>query len=104
MLEMNEMLKLVVEREGSDLHISVGKPPVMRLHGGLDIVDPDVITPEDSDRLMREITPPRYQQQIQETGVAVVAYALSDMAPIRGSAMLERGNSSICEVIMPSRR
>lgn len=103
MLEMNEMLKLVVEREGSDLHISVGKPAVMRLHGSLDIVDPDVITPEDSDRLMREITPPRYQQMIQEAGSADFAYAYSDMARFRCSVFRARGNISIVMRLIPSR-
>ena len=103
MLEMNEMLKLVVERDGSDLHISVGKPPVMRLHGGLDIVDPDVITPEDSDRLMREITPPRYQQQLQEQGSCDFAYAYSDMARFRCAVFRARGSISIVMRLIPSR-
>ncbi|PKO17609.1 type IV pili twitching motility protein PilT [candidate division BRC1 bacterium HGW-BRC1-1] len=103
MLEMNEMLKLVVEREASDLHISVGKPAVMRLHGTLDIVDPDVITPDDSDRLMREITPPRYQQMIQETGGADFAYAYSDMARFRCAVFRCRGNISIVMRLIPSK-
>ena len=33
MLEMNQMLKIMVERDASDLHLHVGKPAVMRLHG-----------------------------------------------------------------------
>ncbi len=103
MLEMNEMLKLVVERNASDLHISVGKPAVMRLHGTLDVVDPDVITPEDSDRLMREITPPRYQQMIQETGSADFAYAYSDMARFRCAVFRARGNISIVMRLIPSK-
>ena len=103
MLEMNEMLKLVVERDASDLHISVGKAAVMRLHGTLDIVDPDIITPEDSDRLMREITPPRYQQMIQETGGADFAYAYSDMARFRCAVFRARGNISIVMRLIPSK-
>ncbi|MBX7245857.1 MAG: type IV pilus twitching motility protein PilT [Candidatus Sumerlaeaceae bacterium] len=103
MLEMNEMLKIVVERDGSDLHISVGKQPVMRLHGTLDILDPNVLTPEDSDRLMREITPPRYQQMIQETGGADFAYAYSDMARFRCAVFRARGNISIVMRLIPSR-
>ncbi|AXA35597.1 MAG: type IV pilus twitching motility protein PilT [Candidatus Hydrogenedentota bacterium] len=103
MLEMNEMLKLVVERDASDLHISVGKPPVMRLHGTLDIVDPNIITPEDSDRLMREITPPRYQQMIQETGSADFAYAYSDLARFRCAVFRARGNISIVMRLIPSK-
>ena len=103
MLEMNEMLKMVVEREGADLHISVGKPPVMRLGGGLEVIDPDVLTPEDTDRLMREITPPRYQQNIQETGGADFAYAYSEMARFRCAVFRARGNISIVMRLIPSR-
>lgn len=103
MLDMNEMLKLVVERDGSDLHICVGKPAVMRLHGTLDVVDPDVITPEDSDRLMREITPPRYQQMIQEMGQADFAYSYSDLARFRCAVFRARGNISIVMRLIPSR-
>jgi twitching motility protein PilT len=102
MLEMNEMLKLVVERGASDLHISVGKAAVMRLHGSLDIVDPDIITPEDSDRLMREITPPRYQQILQEMGSADFAYAYSDLARFRCAVLKARGNISIVMRLIPS--
>ena len=66
MLEMNQMLKIIVERDASDLHCSVGKPTVMRIYGKLDIVDSDILTPDDTERLMREITPPRYQQESAE--------------------------------------
>jgi Tfp pilus assembly pilus retraction ATPase PilT len=54
MLEINEMLKIVVERDAADLHLRVGKQPVMRLHGIFDVIDPDILTPEDTERLMRE--------------------------------------------------
>ncbi len=103
MLEMNEMLKLVVERDGSDLHVSVGKPAVMRLHGTLDVIDPTIITPDDSERLMREITPPRYQQKIQEEGGADFAYSYSDQARFRCAVFRARGNISIVMRLIPSR-
>ena len=103
MLEMNEMLKIIVERDGSDLHLSVGKPPVMRLHGTLDIVDPDLLTPEDTDRLMREITPPRYQQMLQEMGSCDFAYSYSEQARFRVAIMRARGNISMVMRLIPSR-
>lgn len=102
-VEMNEMLKMLVEREGADLHISVGKPPVMRVGDGLEILDPEVLTAEDSDQLMREITPPRYQQMIQEMGSADFAYAFSDMARFRCAVFRARGNISIVMRLIPSR-
>ena len=102
MLEMNEMLRLVVDRDASDLHISVGKQAVMRLHGGLDIVDPDILTAEASERLMREITPPRYQQMLQEQGSCDFAYAYTERARFRVAVMKARGAISIVMRLIPS--
>jgi twitching motility protein PilT len=102
-IDMNEMLKLVTERDGSDLHISVGKCPVMRLGGTLDVVDPAVLTPDDTERLMREITPPRYQQMLQEHGSCDFAYSYSDQARFRVAIMRARGNISIVMRLIPSR-
>jgi len=102
-MDINEMLKIIVERDGSDLHISVGKAAVMRLGGTLDVVDPDILTPDDSERLMREITPPRYQQMLQEHGSADFAYSYSDQARFRVAVFRARGNISIVMRLIPSR-
>jgi twitching motility protein PilT len=104
MLEMNEMLKIVVEAEASDLHCSVGKTPVMRVHGVLEIVDPAILTPDDTERLMKEITPPRYQQQIQEQGSADFAYAYSDLARFRTNVYRSMGRLGIVMRLIPSRK
>jgi twitching motility protein PilT len=100
---MNQMLKIIVERDASDLHLSVGKPAVMRIHGTLDIVDPDVLTPEDTERLMKEITPPRYQQMLQEHGSADFAYAYSDLARFRCAVFRTRGNIGITMRLIPTK-
>jgi twitching motility protein PilT len=103
MMEMNQMLRIIVEREGSDLHIRVGKPAVMRLHGVLDVVDPDILTPDDTERLMREITPPRYQQMLQEHGSSDFAYAYSDLARFRVAVFRNQGSIGIVMRLIPSR-
>jgi twitching motility protein PilT len=103
MLEMNQMLKIIVEREASDLHLHVGKPAVMRLHGTLDIIDSDTLTPEDTERLMKEITPPRYQQMLQEHGSADFAYAYSDLARFRCAVFRTCGNIGISMRLIPTK-
>jgi len=103
MLEMNQMLKIIVERDASDLHCSVGKPTVMRIYGKLDIVDADILTPDDTERLMREITPPRYQQLLQEHGSTDFAYAYSDLARFRTAVFRTRGNIGIVMRLIPHR-
>ena len=39
--EVDEALRHVVEREGSDLHLKVGAPPMARIHGALGPIDGD---------------------------------------------------------------
>ncbi|NUP89769.1 MAG: type IV pilus twitching motility protein PilT [Candidatus Sumerlaeia bacterium] len=101
---MNEMLKIVVEAEASDLHCSVGKTPVMRVHGTLEVVDPAILTADDTERLMKEITPPRYQQQIQEQGSADFAYAYSDLARFRTNVYRSMGRLGIVMRLIPTRK
>lgn len=103
MMDMNEMLKIMVARNGADLHLRTGKPPVMRVGGSLDPVDPDVLTAEDNERLMREITPPRYQQMLQEHGSADFAYAYSEQARFRVNVMKARGTIGIVMRLIPSK-
>ena len=103
MMEMNEMLKVIVERDASDLHLTVGKPAVMRNNGILEVVDPDVLNPDDTERLMREITPPRYQQLLQEHGSTDFAYSYSDLARFRCAALRTRGNIAVVMRLIPHR-
>ncbi len=103
MLEMNQLLKVVVERDASDLHLAVGKPPVMRIGGTLEPLSSGTLTPEDTERLMREITPPRCQQQLQEVGSTDFGYAFSDIARFRVAVFRARGNIGIVLRLIPSR-
>jgi twitching motility protein PilT len=103
MMDMNEMLKIIVEREASDLHLRVGKSACMRLSGSLDTVDPDILTPDDTERLMREITPPRYQQMLQEHGSADFAYSYSEQARFRTAVFKEQGHVGIVMRLIPSK-
>jgi twitching motility protein PilT len=103
MMDMNDMLKIIVEREGSDLHLAVGKCAVMRNSGILEVIDPDILTPDDTERLMREITPPRYQQMLQEHGSADFAYAYSEQARFRVAVLKARGNIGIVMRLIPSK-
>ena len=53
---------------------------------------------------MKEITPPRYQQQIQETGSADFAYAYSDLARFRTNVYRSQGRLGICMRLIPTRK
>ena len=69
--------KTTIKKGASDLHISVGRPPVLRLHGGLRDLATKVLEPDDTVALMKSITPDRAQQELQEVGSADFGFAFA---------------------------
>lgn len=102
-MDINEMLKIMVDRDAADLHLRVNKPPVIRLHGDFEPLDPQPLTAEDTERLMKEITPPRYQQALQEQGSADFAYAFSEQARFRTNIFRSMSNVGIVMRLIPTR-
>ena len=65
---MSDLLQLVVSEGSSDLHIRVGVPPVIRVHGTLHRVEGPPLRPEDTEELMRSITSEDHIQHVREAG------------------------------------
>jgi twitching motility protein PilT len=100
---MNELLELAVQEGASDIHIRVGIPPVLRLHGGLQPLDSAVLQPEDTERLMKSITSPDHQQRIRESGGTDFGFGFGDKARFRVSAFRAKGNIGVVLRQIPSR-
>jgi twitching motility protein PilT len=67
-LLIDKLLHTVVQRKASDLHITVGQPPVLRIDGHLIRLETKVLEPEDTTSLMKSIAPERCQRELQEVG------------------------------------
>ena len=93
--QMSDLLQLMVAEGGADLHIRVGIPPVIRIHGILQRVDGPVLKPEDTEELMRSITSEDHVQQIREKGGADFGFAFGELARFRVSAFKEKGNFAL---------
>ena len=93
--QMEDLLQVVVDENGSDLHIRVGVPPVIRLHGRLIHMDLPVLTAEDTERLMKSITSESHIQKVREQGGTDFGFAYGDMARFRVSVFKERGNYGV---------
>ena len=68
MVELKELLEIVVDRNASDLHLAVDKPPLLRIDGTLKYIDVDVLTPEDTEQFVKAITSEKHQQRVEEMG------------------------------------
>jgi twitching motility protein PilT len=99
---MDELLSLVVEEGASDLHLSVGVPPVLRIHGSLHPLDSAPLTPEDTDRLMKAITPDDHQLRVRENGGTDFGFGFGDKARFRVSVFKQKGSVGIVLRQIPS--
>lgn len=92
---IDKLLETVYVRGASDLHIAVGQPPVLRLHGRLVKIETKVLQPEDTISLMKSIAPERCQQELQQVGGADFGFAFGDKARFRVSIFKQRGNTGM---------
>jgi twitching motility protein PilT len=91
-LQIDKMLETVVRERASDLHITTGQPPVLRLGGHLVRLETKTLTPEDTVGLMKSICPERNQQELQEVGGTDFGFAFGDKARFRVAVFKQRGH------------
>ena len=100
---MSDLLQLVVSEGSSDLHIRVGVPPTIRVHGILHRVEGPLCRPEDTEELMRSITSEDHIQHVREAGGADFAFAFGEVARFRVSVFKEKGNFGMVLRQIPSK-
>ncbi len=92
---MSNLLQLVVAEGASDLHLRVGFPPVIRLHGVLHRVEGPPLRQEDTEELMCCITPEDHIQHVRERGGADFGFAFGELARFRVSVFKEKGQFGV---------
>jgi twitching motility protein PilT len=100
---MSDLLQLVVSEGGADLHLRVGVPPVIRIHGILTRVEGPALRPEDTEELMRSITSEDHIQSVREKGGADFGFAFGELARFRVSVFKEKGNFGMVLRQIPSK-
>src|SRR5262249_22960033 len=101
-IAMEKLLATVIQIKASDLHISVGQPPVVRHHSRLRKLDTKVLDSDDTTALMKSITPDRCQQELQEKGGSDFAIEYVDGYRFRVAIFKQRGSIGIVMRRIPS--
>lgn len=94
-MEINALLEGMVKVKASDLHLKVGSPPMMRIHGDLRPVDSPVLTAQDTENIVNVITPARKRQGFDQIGTADFSYSIPKVARFRVNIFHQRGSVSI---------
>jgi twitching motility protein PilT len=100
---IDRFLAILPKRSGSDLHLSVGSPPIIRLDGELERMRYRVLSEGDFYNLLGPITPPQLWKAFQESGDVDFAYQMGQEARFRVNLLQqERGSAAVFRLI-PSR-
>ncbi|HRZ86185.1 MAG TPA: type IV pilus twitching motility protein PilT [bacterium] len=102
-MEINELLKIVCDKNASDLHLIVGKPPVLRVDGKLYSLDEPSLAPSDTEHYMRSIMSDDHIQKIQTKGNVDFGFAFGDRARFRVNVYKQRGSYALALRLIPSR-
>lgn len=89
-IQIDRLLDTVVKLGCSDLHLTVGRRPTIRHHGGLKDLNTKILESDDMVSLMKSITPERNQQELQEMGGTDYGFAYGTAARFRVSVFRQR--------------
>ena len=102
-VHIDRLLETCIRVDASDIHLHVGRPPVLRMSGRLRSLETKVLDADDTMALMKSITPERNQQEFQEEGGTDFGFAFGEKGRFRVSVFRAKGNVSIALRLIPSR-
>lgn len=88
---LEQLLRLTVEKKGSDLHIVVGMPPCIRIDGDIIKQDYPPMKPADVENMLTPIMSEKNKRDLQETLELDLAYSVPQCARFRGNVIVQRG-------------
>ena len=96
MAKIDNLFHLLHANHGSDLHLSAGNPPLLRIYGDLARVDAPVVTTEELLAVLREMVPMERVQAFEQTGDLDLAYEIPGLARYRANFFRQnRGISAV---------
>lgn len=101
-MELQDLLKLAVDRKASDLHIKVGCPPVLRVDDRLvPLSEQPRLTQEDVLALAANIMNNRQREKFKEKNEIDLAYSIPGLGRFRASIFQQRGTIGVVLRVIP---
>ncbi|MDF2568501.1 MAG: pilT [Sporomusa sp.] len=92
---MESILRVAVEQRASDVHITVGVPPVLRLNGSLVRTDAAPLSVQDTWDLLEAITSTEQLEKFCQTGEIDFSFTIPSLSRFRANAFRQQGSAAI---------
>src|SRR5438105_190341 len=99
---MHDLLTIMIERGASDLHITTGTPPQIRLHGKLTpLTQFERLTPQDTQRLADSVLNEGQKQKFEEDNELDLSFGIQGLARFRCNVYRQRGAVAAAIRVIP---
>lgn len=95
MISFKELLLQAIERKASDLHITVGLPPMIRVYGELIKLNNEKLSPACTEEVIRQILDEKGFAKLLETGEIDTSYSHIGLGRFRVNAFKQRGSYGV---------
>ncbi|HSL84321.1 MAG TPA: type IV pilus twitching motility protein PilT [Thermoanaerobaculia bacterium] len=103
-MNINDLLKIAVERKASDIHLKVGSHPIIRVDGQLEpLSDLKRLMQEDTVAMAFSIMNARQKQRFKEELETDIAYSVPGLGRFRCAIFQQRGSVGLVLRVIPAR-
>ena len=101
---IDSLLRMLVETGGSDLHLRVSEPPILRKSGEMERIEGQPkLEPAVMEALLASIMPDRNKKEFKETSDTDFAYEIAGLARFRANALRDRKGAAAVFRVIPSK-
>lgn len=100
-MDLIKLLNLGIDRKASDIHITVGMPPILRIDGDLIPLELDVLKPDDTKKLVYEVLSPKMIEKLEKNGEIDSSFSSPGISRYRINAFKQRGSYGMVLRIIP---
>jgi len=91
MATLYDLLKMMIEKNASDLHITTGSPPRLRVDGKLEHIDLPPLTPADTKALCYSILTDAQKHKYEENNELDLSFGVKGLSRFRANIFMQRG-------------
>jgi len=93
--ELNKYFKAAIKTQASDLHLKVGQPPKLRVHGELKNTTGEALTPQTMEQLVFELISPEQKELFLQNGTLDFAHEIGEEVRFRINIFRQRNMISL---------
>ena len=94
MANMHQLLKAMIEKGASDLHLTTGTPPQLRIDGKLHALKMPPLAPQDTKQLCYSVLTDAQKHRFEESNELDLSFSVQRLSRFRGNIFVQRGNVS----------